>query len=188
MEELGGVGERGGRGARILSERWTARPAEAGLLARALLAAPGHALDLLPTGRARIDSIESITVQANGASRTVIHYDIAGLGFTPQPIWLDPDGTLFAQGGSWFMMIRAGWESAAGEDRRAPAGRRRRALRHPRGASSRAARRAWSRSRTPTSSTPRAAKIVPGTTVIVDRDRIVAVGPAASTPVPRAPR
>ena len=43
----------------------------------------------------------------------MIHYDIAGLGFSPSPIWLDPDGALFAQGSSWFMMIRAGWEPAA---------------------------------------------------------------------------
>ena len=87
-------------------------PEEGAVLACALLRAPDHSLAILPSGRARIDSIESITVHANGSSRTVIHYEISGLAFTPGAIWLDPDGTLFGQGSSWFMIIRKGWESA----------------------------------------------------------------------------
>src|SRR5262249_50067875 len=85
---------------------------EGAVLARALLRAPGRTLSILPAGQARIDSVESITVQANGAARTVVHYDLSGLGFGPSAIWLDPDGALFAQGSSWFMLIRKGWESA----------------------------------------------------------------------------
>ena len=156
---------------------------EAALLARALLAAPGRSLDLLPTGRAHIDSIESLTVQANGATRTVIHYDVSGLGFSPQPIWLDPDGTLFAMGSTWYMIIRAGWEPAAGAivDRQRAADQARAGVlsaklsRRPKGVVA---------FRNAELFDAVSGKIVPGTTVIVDRDRIVAVGPTASTPVP----
>ena len=46
--------------------------------------------------------------------RSVTHYEISGLSFTPSPVWLDGDLELFAQGSEWMMIIREGWESAAG--------------------------------------------------------------------------
>ena len=158
-------------------------PEENAALARALLHAPGRSLALLPSGRARIDSIESITVRANGVARTVVHYDISGLGFTPQPIWLDPDGSLFAGGGSWFMVIRKGWESVAGAllARQAAAD------------SVRTARVARELARRPAGAVVfRHAElfdavtgaVTPGSSVVVQGNKIVAVGPDATVAAP----
>jgi imidazolonepropionase-like amidohydrolase len=84
---------------------------EAGLLARALLAAPGHKLPLLPEGAASIEKRSELKINANGQSRTVVQYAISGLGFSPSAIWLDQDGTLFASVSSWSSVVREGWES-----------------------------------------------------------------------------
>src|SRR6476660_2584820 len=65
---------------------------ETGLLAHAWLAAPGHKLALLPAGDASIEKRSELRINANGQPRTVIQYAINGLGFSPSPLWLDPDG------------------------------------------------------------------------------------------------
>lgn len=49
-------------------------------------------------------------IEANGNSCTVTQYAIAGLDFTPIPIWLDHDGAFFASVSAWFSIIREGWE------------------------------------------------------------------------------
>jgi len=48
-------------------------------------------------------------IEANGLSRTVVQYAISGLDFTPDPVWLDQDGTFFASIAGWFVVIRDGW-------------------------------------------------------------------------------
>jgi len=87
-------------------------PEESALLARALLAAGGR-LSLLPEGEASIEKRGTQQVSANGQTRTVVQYAIGGLDFTPDPVWLDGDGTFFAVASPWFTVIREGWESAA---------------------------------------------------------------------------
>lgn len=87
-------------------------PVEAGLLARALLAAPEHRLALMPAGEVRIRTIGPLEISADGAKRTVVQYAIDGLAFDPAPIWLDADGTYFANVSSWTSVIREGWQSA----------------------------------------------------------------------------
>ena len=87
-------------------------PEETAILARALLAAPGRRLPLVPAGEARIERVGDVTVRAHGATRTVTQYAIAGLGFTPVPVWLDRDGAYFGSVSSWMSVIREGWESA----------------------------------------------------------------------------
>lgn len=87
-------------------------PVEAGVLARALLAAPSHRLGLLPAGEVRIRTIGPLEISADGAKRTVVQYAIEGLAFDPSPIWLDADGTYFANVSSWTSVIREGWQSA----------------------------------------------------------------------------
>ncbi len=88
-------------------------PEESAILARALLAAPGGKLPLLPAGEASIEKRGALKIEANGKSRTVVQYAIIGLDFSPDPIWLDPDGKFFAITNSWFSVIAEGWESAA---------------------------------------------------------------------------
>ena len=61
-----------------------------GVLARALLKAPGHRLPLLPAGEATIEESGKLKV----GEIELIQYRITGLGFTPQAIWLDQMETL----------------------------------------------------------------------------------------------
>src|SRR5438132_12694687 len=60
-----------------------------GVLAGALLKAPNHKLPLLPAGEATIEQAGKVT----SGNRVLTEYRITGLGFSPQPIWLDHDGT-----------------------------------------------------------------------------------------------
>jgi hypothetical protein len=82
-----------------------------GILARALLAAPGHALPLLPGGRVGIERVGDLRVSAAGRSRTVTEYRIAGLGFEPSAVWLTAERRFFAAAGGWGGTVEAGWES-----------------------------------------------------------------------------
>jgi imidazolonepropionase-like amidohydrolase len=81
-------------------------------LPEALIAAPGHRMALLPSGQASIEKGRTLTVSANGRSRTVVEWNVAGLGFSPFPVWLDADGRLFGAVSSWSSTILGGWESA----------------------------------------------------------------------------
>jgi imidazolonepropionase-like amidohydrolase len=85
---------------------------ETGLLAQALLAAPGHKLPLLPEGEASIEKRSELKISTNGQSRTVAQYAISGLGFSPVPLWLEQDGKFFAFVSTWNSVIPEGWESA----------------------------------------------------------------------------
>jgi imidazolonepropionase-like amidohydrolase len=85
---------------------------EGGFLAKALLAAPGHKLPLLPEGEAAIEKRGELKISASGESRTVVQYAITGLGFAPSPIWLEPDGKLFGSASTWSSLVPEGWESA----------------------------------------------------------------------------
>ena len=70
-----------------------------GVLARALLKAPGHTLPLLPAGEARITQV--------GSSDELTQYQITGLDFSPTPIWLDHDGNTAAWLSGWFTVVSA---------------------------------------------------------------------------------
>jgi imidazolonepropionase-like amidohydrolase len=90
-------------------------PEEAAILARALLAAPGGRLPLLPEGGASIEKRGELKIEANGQSRTVVQYAMLGLDFVPSAIWLNQDGSYFATVSGWFSVIQEGWEAAAGK-------------------------------------------------------------------------
>lgn len=87
-------------------------PEETALLANALLKAKGHALPLLPEGQAAIQRADETTVQSDQGTRRVTSYEISGLGFSPEIVWLEQDGSFFASVSSWFVTIREGWESS----------------------------------------------------------------------------
>src|SRR5689334_22484051 len=88
---------------------------ESALMARALLAAPGHKMALLPEGEASIEKRGDLKITADGKSRTVTQYAINGLGFSPFAIWLDADGKFFASVSTWSSIVLEGWESAIGD-------------------------------------------------------------------------
>jgi len=74
-----------------------APPEFIGVLARALIRAPGHRLALLPAGEARIGVAESVTLRiAGGLDQELTQYRITGLNFTPTPVWLDRNGNTVA--------------------------------------------------------------------------------------------
>jgi len=175
--------ERGDTTARGFYVSFYGVPDETGLLAAALLRAPGHALPLLPSGRATIEEQARREVTANGQKRTIVEYAITGLGFSPAVVWLDSDGTLFATGSSWLMTIRDGWLPVAQEliaaDTAAAHARlgalARRAMRRP------AHGVAFVHAAV---ADVEAGRLVPDQTVIVDGERIIAVGPDDKTAVP----
>ena len=74
-----------------------------GVLARALLKAPSHKLSLLPAGEATIDQAQKIT-PSSGKGGELTEYRITGLGFSPQPIWLDHNGASVSVS-SWFSVV-----------------------------------------------------------------------------------
>jgi imidazolonepropionase-like amidohydrolase len=80
-------------------------PEIVGVLARALLKSPTHALPLLPAGEARIENAGTLEVTMSSGKKTLTEYQITGLGFSPTAVWLDKDGNTAAQVSSWFTVI-----------------------------------------------------------------------------------
>jgi imidazolonepropionase-like amidohydrolase len=87
-------------------------PEEFALLAQALLKTPNRRLALLPEGEAAIERAGELTVKDGDRTRRVVFYEVSGLGLTPSPVWLDEDNSFFATVGSWFSVVREGWESS----------------------------------------------------------------------------
>lgn len=160
----------------------TASPPQA-LLARALLNAPGRALPLIPAGRVRIDSLSELRVSAGGRTRRVAQYAIHGFGFQPWTLWLDEDREFFANGGDWLASVREGWESVLPALFEAD----------------QAAERRWSEDLARTLPHRPAGPVVirnanlfdagtgasrPGTTVVLEGNRIRAVAPDGSVTIP----
>jgi hypothetical protein len=84
------------------------------VLARRLLAAPGHELDLLPGGHVRISVAGHWPPVCDGKCPPATLYLIEGLAFEPSPIWLmDSDRSLFFEGASWISTIPKGQEGYA---------------------------------------------------------------------------
>jgi imidazolonepropionase-like amidohydrolase len=88
-------------------------PEELGMLARALLKAPGKALPLLPAGQASIRKLTEAAVTHEGKKKHLTAWAISGLGFTPYAIWLDDDNQLFADASSWAQIVVDGWMPVA---------------------------------------------------------------------------
>src|SRR5207247_1848808 len=86
-------------------------PEFAGVLARALLKAPKRKLSLLPAGEASIEESGKVSVDGASGKVELIQYRITGLGFTPQTIWLDRDGSTAASVSPWFSVIPPQYEA-----------------------------------------------------------------------------
>ncbi len=86
---------------------------EEAMLARALLKAPGKTLALLPAGQASIRKLTDANVTVEGKKKHVIAYAVTGLGFQPDPIWLEDDGELFASASSWAQIVTDPWMPVA---------------------------------------------------------------------------
>jgi imidazolonepropionase-like amidohydrolase len=78
-----------------------APPEFTGVLARALLKAPGHRLKLLPAGEAWLE--RGARVDAGPHALTL--YRLGGIEFTPVPVWLDEQGATAAVIDDWFEVL-----------------------------------------------------------------------------------
>jgi hypothetical protein len=157
-------------------------------LARALNAAPGHRLALLPTGEATIAPLgEGIVVSSGERRQYVAGYAISGLEFTPTYLWLDREGALFAIASGWSGLVREGWEptlkalSAVQDSVTMTRGRvdAKRLGDHPTGPVAFIGATLFDAPN---------AKLLPGTTVLVDGNRVTAVGPDGSVTIPEGAR
>lgn len=87
-------------------------PESGAILARALLIAKNNGkLAVLPGGVATLRKIQSVGVEASGQKRTAMLYEIGGLGFTPNYIWLDDDRQFLAAISGWSSVVRRGFEA-----------------------------------------------------------------------------
>ena len=82
-----------------------APPEFMGVLARALLKAPGQRLKLLPAGEAWLERGTSIAAASKTHRRTLTLYRIGGIEFTPVPVWLDEKGATAAVIDDWFEVL-----------------------------------------------------------------------------------
>ncbi|MBC8120984.1 MAG: amidohydrolase family protein [Gemmatimonadaceae bacterium] len=150
-------------------------PEENALLAQALLGVPGNILPLLPEGEARLERVGELKLNAGGKARTVVHYQVSGLDLSPSPIWLDEDGTFFGIGGEWWAVMREGWEASLDDLTKAEnavtLGRERKLALE---LATRPGLVAFTGANLFDSET---ATLKPGTTVLVEGERIRAVGP-----------
>jgi imidazolonepropionase-like amidohydrolase len=146
-----------------------------------LIAAPDHSLALLPGGRARLEPLTKATVGSGARQRAVIAYAITGVSNTPIPIWATEDGRFFASIGA-ISTIPVGYEDAqpileAAQDKAL-------AARSPVLARTLARTPAGPVAFTNVRAFLDGARFAEGQTVVVDKGRIVAVGPAGSVQVP----
>ncbi len=157
---------------------------ETALLVKALMAAPGHRLALLPEGEASAEKRGELKVAANGQSRTVVQYAVGGLGFAPFPVWLDQDGTFFAFASTWSSTIREGWEPVAADLIKA----------QDKFENERAANLARTLGRKPKNALAivhaalfdaESAQVVPNRTVVISGNRITAVGADGQVEIPK---
>jgi hypothetical protein len=159
-------------------------PEALALLARALLEARGNRLDILPEGEARLQDLGTTQVNAGGIGRTVHLYGISGLGFTPSYVWLDAQGRFFAAVEGWGAAILEGWEGSADTLR----------AYQDRISGEQAAKLARELGRKPERGLvirgarlfdPKTAATIPDTTVVIEGNRIQAVGRDGEVAIPR---
>ncbi|HSY90867.1 MAG TPA: amidohydrolase family protein [Candidatus Binatus sp.] len=84
--------------------------AETAFLVQALQKAHGAPVDLFPAGEARLERLTDVTVEDHGQKMHVTDFAITGLSFEPQTIWLDDEQQVFGVPGTWFALLREGWE------------------------------------------------------------------------------
>ncbi len=85
---------------------------EAAHLVDALLKAKTESIKLLPGGEARVERLTDTTLESHGQKVRVTEFAITGLDYTPVPVWLDDNGRFFAMPNKWFGVVPQGWENA----------------------------------------------------------------------------
>jgi len=73
-------------------------PWSAGIIARALLHAPGMRMAVLPGGTLHLERGETFTMQGDGGRRLVTRYDLVGIDLSPSMLLLDAKRRPFREG------------------------------------------------------------------------------------------
>ncbi|HYI41448.1 MAG TPA: amidohydrolase family protein [Allosphingosinicella sp.] len=150
-------------------------------LVERLIASPDRSVALLPGGRAKIEPLAMVRIGTGASARTVIGYAVTGITGSSIPVWATEDGRFFASVG-FLSTLQVGYEDAQpalekAQDEalaaRSPA-LAKRFLKAPAGPVAFTNVRAFLDGR----------RFAEGQNVVVDKGRIVAVGPAARTPPP----
>jgi imidazolonepropionase-like amidohydrolase len=150
-------------------------------LVERLIAASDHSIALLPGGRAKIEPLAKARIGTGASARTVVGYAVTGITNSSIPVWATEDGKFFASIG-FLSTIPVGYEGAQPALEKAQdealAARSpviaRRFLKAPAGPVAFTNVRAF----------VDGSRFAEAQTVVVDKGRIVAVGPAASTRPP----
>jgi imidazolonepropionase-like amidohydrolase len=162
-------------------------PYNRALLARFLLTQPNHSARILPRGTQKLEIVADTTVQTKAGRRRVRLAMMRDTTGDANGVWLDDKNELFADQVGWFVTVKKGSEAAL------PALRAMEVrYRNANGA-------ALARKVAPPASTAIAivngdvfdsehGLVWPRYTVVIQRDRIVAVGPKDSVPVPSVAR
>jgi hypothetical protein len=77
-----------------------------GVYVKALLKTPGHALDVLPSGRLKLAEVKKVTLEHGKTPVALTVYELSGINLDPETVLVDSKGELFAIGG----LIRTGYE------------------------------------------------------------------------------
>jgi imidazolonepropionase-like amidohydrolase len=162
---------------------WAARAGD--LPVEWLVAHPGRELALLPGGSMRLEKLTTRRIGHGAAAQTVTAWALLGVGGTPEPVWTDAHGKVFAWiGGLGF--IRAGSEDALASLRKAQDDAM--AARSPRLAKALAQVPAGPVAFVDVRAFVDGQRFAEHQTVVVDHGRIAAVGPVAEVRVPKAAR
>jgi imidazolonepropionase-like amidohydrolase len=155
-------------------------PIESALLARAALDRGGR-MALLPDGEARISKVRELAAQAGDKSQAVTLYAVTGFDFSPVYLWLDAKREYFASGSTWQAVVREGWESAMPELIKA---QEEASQQRAREQAQRLARRPRGKLVFHDGSVfdAESARVVPHQDVVIDGNRIVAMGRTAAPP------
>ena len=69
-------------------------------------------LTLLPGGTATVERVSDLTIQVSGRPVHLVQYAIGGIGFSPNPVWVEDGGRRFAIVSSWFSLVPEAWQPA----------------------------------------------------------------------------
>ncbi len=86
-------------------------PWAVGVYARALLAAPGQRLDVLPSGAMRLETLRTLRLGQGKAAVPVTVHRLQGVGLEPTLLMLDAKRRLFAVFNDKSAVVREGYES-----------------------------------------------------------------------------
>ena len=78
-----------------------------------LIKTPNHEVDLLPSGRAKLETLTKLKVSNGAQKKNLTCYGITGFGLSPQPVWVD--GKNFFGIAGVLNFLPEGWEKTATE-------------------------------------------------------------------------